>query len=946
MMGQNNAVTKVAIIPVSRLRILLKLLRKSLIPILIAFTVTLARFLIIHHYVDWRFLWGGDQVPILNMDQFLKSVFTLQQPWRDVGVLFIPQLTLTILSYVFTKLVAVILSVNPLATNMPGWISESVLFLIGVAILWYVATSIDPLNNIHKVAIFAILITLFAFNPWSTIDTFKSYLGMTSIATALNYILIAFYLRLWKIMFRKQNVEVEKIELLFVVAATLALCTISPSGSIRVFAFSVVIWMIFAGLLMLAHHRGAALNARKTMFLSLIVPATSAIVVLLYLTAGYFEALKGRVVSIWGSTTPPVNVLYPSYATLSNSFIGMNSWVAHSGYMPYHEIYERGYVAASMFLWPLLTFSSLLVITITKDKRLSIASRYQIIFLTILGLVAITWGTALNPPLSIPKKLLVLKIPLIVKVMPWDASTSFLIPTYLILSSYVLGYIMSSIFPSSERLGLRISLKNGIGLLLRSLIPILILASLLYSALPIFTGEVFEQYYNKNVRGFNIPNDYVILSKLSTKFYEHILLLPATHTYTSTSWGWQGSVAWYHRLNEALLTYSLVPYSEYTEWSKVYYNLAIPCLHAVGGFPLTQYVDLNHVNAWNGKILSTSMLSNGTLSIQAVIFNGNHTDIILPFNRPTDISRYKLLEIVLSVKSNVTNVTLSPWLFIYSGNYGGAHILEPIQLPSGKVSKAYAVGVPDKPWPLSMYYPNNTTGLVLRLKVSSYNANTSAISIAANLTVIVSNEYTFCNQYLDLLRIFNIRYIVVDRSLADYNTFYKIVEDALRKEFRLIYNGTTLSIYEISCSTALLHIIVEPNQTNISILRLTPSSIVAYLEIPNNSSEVIVVTPVLFSDSLPNPFTVSAYAGKEKLEVDPIDYNGLYGYRIRLVSNAANKQITIYMGYSMKFLVLYLTFLTLSIAPLAMFVAVAILYLKSLLNNTSEERFLWADRNL
>jgi len=85
-----------------------------------------------------------------------------------------------------------------------------------------------------------------------------------------------------------------------------------------------------------------------------------------------------RVVLIWGSTTPPVNTLYPPYATVSNSFIGMNSWIAHSNYMPYHKIYEGGYVAASMFLWPLLTFSSLLLIA--KNRRnLSIAAKYQIV---------------------------------------------------------------------------------------------------------------------------------------------------------------------------------------------------------------------------------------------------------------------------------------------------------------------------------------------------------------------------------------------------------------------------------------------------------------------------------------------------------------------------------------------------------------------------------------
>ncbi|MEL9939455.1 MAG: hypothetical protein QW348_00840 [Ignisphaera sp.] len=454
---------------------------------------------------------------------------------------------------------------------------------------------------------------------------------------------------------------------------------------------------------------------------------------------------------------------------------------------------------------------------------------------------------------------------------------------------------------------------------------IVLLVLLLLTSLPIFSGQVFGQYYDESIKGFVIPKDYRIVMDLEAKPYEHILLLPATSTYVSTSWGWQGSIGWYHMLNGAILSYTFAPYSEYTSWEEVYGMLTRPQLKVVDGVSLTSQVNVEKAYVWGGQgeLLYARLLENGSLLLDVVLHKSgwDYADIILPFTRPLNISMYKLLEIDLSI-SGEENVTLTPWLFIYSDNFAGAHILDTITLP-GSVSRVYAVGVSDKPWPDSIYDPNHITGFMLRI-YGLQKINNSRLYVKILLRVEVGNRAILSETYLDMLSLLNVKYIIVDRSLNTYNKFWEIVDQILRENFKTIYDGEVLSVYRTPVNTSPIKI-VEPSNAKMEILECKSSFIKARITMQEDGGKALMVVPLLYSSSLPNPVKIEVYANGKPLEVEPISYRGLRGYYI---DPNGYSNLTVIVSYTEKFKMLYVSILIFNLIPLLLFLLSFILYLR------------------
>lgn len=885
----------------------------------IALLVTLLRLFLIHHYVDWRFLWGGDQVPVLNAGQLLKSIFTFKQPWRDLGILFIPQLSIILITYIFIKIFTLILKVSYLSSNMPGWLVNSLWFFTGSILLWYVISSLKYVNKRHKIMTFFLLDLFFAFNPWSTIDTFKSYLGSTSIQAFLNFIIIAFYFRLMRAY--STSSKIKSYEIMLILAATIMIYGTSPSAAVRGMVILIILEAIFIIFMILQYILGPRKTANfsnigKILLKSIIPLTVISMLVAIYLLSGYIGPLKARVAASWGSSHPPSYILHPPYATILNSLLGMTSWIAHSQYMPYHEIYETGIVAALMLLWPILSLGGLFLIITMRKPVLNKADKAQLLVLIILGIASIVWGTALNPPFTALKKFAVSKFPYIVKVLPWGISTNFLKFVYLIGTSYVIGYLFAQLSIYRERHNARTKY------ILLTLISITIIFALLVTALPILNGRVFAQYYNESIKGFYLPKDYKVLYSINTRYYEHILLLPLTPIYAATKWGVQASVGWYHTLNYAVLTRTIAPYSQYTEWNIIYNTLGRPCI-TTNGYPITKYVDINKVRGTNTRIVSINITHDGTINLTLIpLINGEKSfDIILPMKTPLNISSYKALEINITVKGH-ENVTVYPRLFIYSGKIAGIHILPGIK-PPGEVVKTYVVGEPDKPWPSSKYNPARITGLILRLNLAA-KAFPKPKPIEIYLKVVAGNNVALCKSYRKLLDILNIKYIVVDRSLNSYNKFYKLVESALKKEYKLIYNGSCLAIYYTGFHTSPFHII-KPLNVSVKILENKAYHIRAKLITLNESKKVLIVVPLLYAKNLPEPLEVSASMNGKPLRVTSLDYKGLRGYIIQL-SNGSS--FTLDIHYSLQFKIVYIMFVSLNLMPLLFLFLSLIRYLR------------------
>ena len=901
---------------------------------IIALIMTITRLIIIHYYVNWKFLWGGDQIPILNPDNFIASTFQLELPWRDLGILFIPQLSLNVLSYMFAKVISMIANINGL-NSISTWIVNSIMFFIGLFAIWYALTPFKYLNNSHRYVTFVLASLFFTFNPWATVDTFKSYLGATSIQSAFMLALIAFYFRSLRYFESRQRNILS--EALFIVAITLILCSISPASAVRITAFILIleaVTVVFIFFLYIWHSKNVINEvskwrtvftkglARTMVFLS--VPLISSIFALFFfLATGYFNPLKHRVITYWGSTSPPRRILYPHYATMTNSFIGMTSWIAHSNYMPYHELYEKGLVAALMLLWPLISLGGAMLFLVIRKKvesKLEVDRLFktQLLLLLSLSIFFLAWGTALNPPFGSIKSLIVGFAPIVVKVIPWGYALTYLKYVYIIFTSYVLSTLfILSIAKKTVFIHKNLALSK---IILPTLFCIFI-AFLLLTALPIFNGQAFGQYFNPSIKGFTIPKDYEKLTQMNLPFYEHILLLPQTTTYASTSWGWQGSVAWYHRLNNALLVYALVPYSEYTNWSSVYQGITKTCIVLEDkSFTLTDYVDVHRINILNGKLIKKELLPNGTVYILLTMYGDKYADIVLPLSSPLNISTYRWLEIDLHItgrnRNNVNNAKISPWVFIYSGKFGGAHVLVTKTIPAS-FRKVYAVGVPDKPWSTSKYDPKHVTGFILQIRTPL----SKNLVLSLLLRISAGNEVTLCKGYLKLLDLLNVKYIVIDKSLNTYSNFYKSLESVFESNCRLIYNGTTLSIYKTTINSSPIKMVEPANGAMVKLENVKPYYIKAKIVLKEPRNKILLVIPMLYSSSLPVPIKVIASSEGKPLRTELTGYHGLMGV---LIEGKDLKNINVVITYTTPFLCLYLGWIIIDLLPLVLLFTILI----------------------
>ena len=842
-------------------------------------------------------------LPLVGAKERLFSYFTLNAIWENLGIPWVYPLSYDIPYYFFSIII------NENYIYFKGYLVESFWFFIFALTIWYFSDSLIFIEEKQRYIFFSLLLLFFTFNPWLTLDTFKSFL-FNWIYTAYWLIILLYYLLLLK-----SNEHVTKYHLLLL--ATFAFLTLSTSQSLAVRAFAelLLINILFLPFILLLKNKR---KIERKFILFLLFPLfIVSLYLFLYILAGYFGPLQGRVVALWGSEKPPESALQPPEAKMIYSFMGTNTWIAHSIYLPYRQIYEKGSIAGFMVLWPIIAIvGSILLIKKTNIEML----RYQFLFLLIIALLFLAWGTGINPPLTLTKRELVNAIPLIVKILPWSDSIQFVINIYFISVSYVSSYICCV---------LHISFNRRTWILVIRITLLIALMLLFVTAIPIYTGYVFSQYFNTSIRGFLIPNDYNYVMNLSLNFYDHILLLPYVDTYESTSWGWQGTVLWYHVLNGAILTKSIAPYSEYSQWNSIYEKISYPQLNITEGISLTKFININKISAYGSvNFVNITRLSNGSLVLDINIdlsnLTSSHVDIFLPLYRIINISNYKFIQINLMILSN-NSIVLYPIFFIYSGNIGGAHLLGELKIP-GSLSKTYIVGQPDKPWSMSVYNPENVTGFVLRLDNLPRNT-TSILKIKIKLNVIVSNHAKLSSKYLELLNLLNIKYVIFDKSLSTYNDFWAILNMVFAKKFENVFSGKYIVIYgNITYNSSPIKII-EPSNASLKILQSSPYFI--HAEIYLNSSQsnfLLIVIPMLGNFSLFSPILIFPYYNHTSLNIKRINYMGLIGYIIYLNYHTSNI-VDIYIIINPIYLLLYVVLLIFSILPIILLSLALLLFL-------------------
>ena len=729
-----------------------------------------ARLLIIHHYVGWRFLWGGDQVPVLNKPALLRDVFTYALPWRDMGIIDVPQLSMVIINYAAEKLFEAITGQHPIPYDVPGWLANTLLYAIGLLIVWYVSSVYGFQGPRTRLAVFLAVALMVSYNPWSTIDTFKSYLGSTSLQAMLSLALFAYYIKLVHYAARGRAPPPWEAAL---ASAAVAVAASSPSGSARAVAFTFLATLLAAPFMLAAGTPRRRGEGRRFFVYAAAPLVLAAAVFSLYTASGYLEALTARVHEQLGSK-PLQAVLHPRYAEPVYAFAAWTSWIAHSIYMPYHGLYEHGVLALLLYAWPLAAVAPALLLLATRREP-SKARRLQLLLLLVYVVVFTAWSTAGNEPLSWIKTMLLSRLPLLLKVYPPGIGSMYIKTSYILLIGYLVGYMVEKLR------GLR-------GIAAASIL----LAVLLSTALPVFNGSVFGQYFNQEIKGFVVPKEYRLLENLDTMFYEHILLLPATGTYASTTWGWQGSVTWYHYLNPAVLVKSIAAYSQYTPWAKLYKNLTSPCITLDGSRPLPGLAEARpRVQSGEARVA----VSNGTVTIWVDEAAEGRVVVVLAFPRPVNISGARYVAFNVCLRGG-TGTAVKPYIYLVSGRVAGVHVF-PVLRPGRCVEKVYLVGEPDKPWPASMYNPRRINAVVVEL--TGVPRKPKGLELV--LAIRVSNSTVLCRRYLELLRLLNIKYVVVDKTLRGRQARH-LLENALRHSLKPLFNGTVLEVYATRVTTS------------------------------------------------------------------------------------------------------------------------------------------------
>ena len=729
-----------------------------------------ARLLLIHHYVGWRFLWGGDQVPVLNKEALLRDVFTYALPWRDMGIIDVPQLGMVIVNYAAEKFFEAVTGQHPIPYNVPGWLANTLLYALGLLIVWYVSSVYGFRGPRVRLAVFLALALMVSYNPWSTIDTFKSYLGSTSFQAMLSLALFAYYISLVRYAAEGRPPPLWEAAL---AAAAVAVAASSPSGSARAVASTLLATLLASPFVLAARPPGRRGGPRRLLLYVAAPLVLAAAVFSLYTASGYLEALTARVHEQLG-TRPLQAVLHPRYAEPVYALAAWTSWIAHSPYMPYHELYEHGVLALLLYAWPLAALTPALLLLAARREP-SRARRLQLLLLLVYVAVFTAWSTAGNEPLSWLKTMLLTRAPLLLKVYPPGIGSMYVKISYMFLIGYLVGRIVE------ELQGLRGPAAAS-----------LLLAALISTALPIFNGSVFGQYFNQEIKGFMVPEEYRLLENLETRFYEHILLLPATDTYASTSWGWQGAVTWYHYLNPAILVKSIAAYSQYTPWATLYRNLTSPCITLDEPRPLPGLAEAKPVVQGGEATVTTS---NNTVTIHVHSAAGNKLAVVLALPAPVDISAASYIAFKACLRGGA-NAAVKPYIYLVSGRVAGVHILPELR-PGECAEKVYRVGVPDKPWPASMYMPERVNAVIVELRGEPRQLK----GLDLSLEVMVSNSTGLCRSYLELLRLVNVKYVVVDKTLHGRGLSQALL-DALRHSLKQIFNGTVLEVYAVDAASS------------------------------------------------------------------------------------------------------------------------------------------------
>jgi hypothetical protein len=212
-------------------------------------------------------------------------------------------------------------------------------------------------------------------------------------------------------------------------------------------------------------------------------------------------------------------------------------WPFTAGFDIYSGIYYGiNVVNISSYFWPLLALFFPLVFAYKVKEN-----RGLLLFIMVLVLLSIFYEKGSNPPLGSLWLFVTSKIPFGYEFMS---------------SGFLQYYVMGTFYPVLATLSIvtiYIYLKKMKIFRLRKklskvavLVPVALVVVLIVAEMPVFDGQIYENFWAPKSSGFFIPGEYEYARDYLLSYSQNVLLFPGVGPWITTSWNYSGSSQIYY----------------------------------------------------------------------------------------------------------------------------------------------------------------------------------------------------------------------------------------------------------------------------------------------------------------------------------------------------------------------------------------------------------------
>ena len=241
--------------------------------------------------------------------------------------------------------------------------------------------------------------------------------------------------------------------------------------------------------------------------------------------------------SIGGASVNILGLYTGSFNTIPQVIRLLGIWPFPTGFVIYHSIYYGiNVVNISSYFWPLLAlfFPLFFAYRIKENRGL-------LLFIMVLVLLSIFWEKGANPPFGSLWYFVNSKIPFGYEFMPAGTIQYYILGRlYPVLATLSIVTIYFSI-RNMKRLRLRKKLRKIV-----ILVPVALVIILVVAEMPVFDGQLEENFWAPKSSGFFIPSEYEYARDYLLTYSQNVLLFPAVGPWITTLWNYSGSAEFYY----------------------------------------------------------------------------------------------------------------------------------------------------------------------------------------------------------------------------------------------------------------------------------------------------------------------------------------------------------------------------------------------------------------